>query len=130
MPAPAPNWLPWVSAVFHRIGYKPSTEPFSRPGLSADVHLRAHEKFGRAGLACIVGDKTWDAMCSYAHGDTRPLLRRVNADAITPVYKDEEKTELLQGADFLSIGRHNHPALNNVRVGCMPNYSRKRIAAG
>lgn len=68
-----------------------------------DAISAAHEKFGGAGLARIVGDKTWDAMCSYAHGGTRPLLRRISADAITPVYTDEEKSELLRGADFFML---------------------------
>jgi hypothetical protein len=63
----------------------------------------AHEKFDRAGLARIVGEKTWDAMCSYAHGGTRPLLRRIEAEATTAVYSDEEKAELLRGADFFML---------------------------
>jgi Family of unknown function (DUF5677) len=50
-----------------------------------------------------VKEKTWRAMCSYAHGGFLPVVRRIIPGEITTNYSDEEKLEVIESSDTIAL---------------------------
>jgi hypothetical protein len=50
-----------------------------------------------------VKEKTWRAMCSYAHGGFLPVVRRIIPGEITTNYSDEEKLEVIKSSDTIAL---------------------------
>jgi hypothetical protein len=48
-------------------------------------------------------EKTWRAMCSYAHGGFLPVVRRIIPGEITTNYSDEEKLEVIKSSDTIAL---------------------------
>jgi hypothetical protein len=50
-----------------------------------------------------VKERTWRAMCSYAHGGFLPVVRRLIPGEITTNYSDEEKLEVIKSSDTIAL---------------------------
>jgi Family of unknown function (DUF5677) len=50
-----------------------------------------------------VKERTWRAMCSYAHGGFLPVVRRLIPGEITSNYSDEEKLDVIKSSDTIAM---------------------------
>ncbi len=67
-----------------------------------DAVETTHPDFS-GGVLSQLKDRQWKSMCSFAHGGSYQIRRRISADEIAPNYSDADCVRMLRSARFFAL---------------------------